>query len=220
MSEIFREIDEEVRREQMLKLWRTYGRYLVAAAVAVALGVAGGIGVKKYLLSQRMAEGAQFAAAVELLDIGQPALAAQRFALLADDAGAGYAALARLREAEALAASGDADGALAALDRLAADEGAEPAIRGLASLLAVLRMVDTAPPNELEARLGPLLEEGSPWRASARELDGLIALRRGETGRAREIFGALAGDASTPPAARSRAAELLAITDGGALGGG
>ncbi len=219
MSDIFRQVDEDVRQEQLLKLWRKYGNFVIAVVVVVVIGLSGSTFWKQYRTNQRLAESAQFAAALDLLTVGQPALAAQRFAALADDAGAGYSALARLREAEALAAAGDSDGALAALDRLAADDRADRALRDLASLIAVLQLIDSAPPDALGQRLEPLMQDGSLWRASARELGGLIALRRGETGRAREMFAGLAEDASAPPAVRQRAAELLAILGGGAGGG-
>ena len=216
MSDIFREVDEEVRHERLFKLWRKYGNYVVAAFVAVALGVGGSVGLKQYRLNQRLAEGAEFAATLDLLNEGQPALAAERFAVLADDAGAGYAALARLREAEALAEAGDTDGAFAALERLAADDGADRALRDLAGLLTVLQMIDDGgAPDALEERLEPLMQDGSLWRASARELGGLVAFRRGETARAREIFTGLAADATAPASVRGRAAEFLAILDGG-----
>ncbi len=215
MSDIFREVDEEVRHERLFKLWRKYGNYVVAAFVAVALGVGGSVGWKQYRLNQRLADGAEFAATLDLLSEGQPALAAERFAVLADDASAGYAALARLREAEALAAAGDTDGALAALERLAADDRADRALRDLAGLLTVLQMIDGGAPDALGQRLEPLMQDGSLWRASARELGGLLAFRRGETARAREIFTGLAADASAPAAVRGRAAEFLAILDGG-----
>lgn len=215
MSDIFREVDEEVRHERLFKLWRKYGNYVVAAVVAVALGVGGSVGWKQYRLNQGLAEGAEFAATLALLREGQPALAAERFAVLADDAGAGYAALARLREAEALAAAGDTDGALAALERLAADDRADRALRDLAGLLAVLQMIDGGASDALGQRLEPLMQDGSSWRASARELGALVAFRRGERARAREIFTGLAADASAPAAVRGRAAEFLAILDGG-----
>ncbi len=218
MSEIFREVDEEVRHEQLLKLWRSYGKYVAAVITAVAIGWAGSAGWKKYQLSQRLDESAQFSAAVELMDQGNSVLAAQRFADLADDADSGYAVLARLREAEAWAAAGDPKAATAALDRLAVDDRAEPSLRELAGLLAVLNVIDSEAPDALERRLEPLLKDGSAWRASARELGGLIAYRRGETARAREIFTGLSEDASTPPGMRRRAAEILALL-GGRVGG-
>ncbi|MFQ5958480.1 MAG: tetratricopeptide repeat protein [Alphaproteobacteria bacterium] len=214
MSEIFREVDEEVRRDQLTKLWRMYGSYVIAVAVAVVLGVAANVGWKEYRLSQRLADGVRFSAALDLLDGGQSGLAAQRFAELADDAGAGYAVLARLREAEALAAAGDTDGAVAALDRLAADDGTDRAFRDLARLRAVLYLIDSAPAVELDRRLAPGMGGDSAGRASARERSGLVAMRSGETARAREIFTGLIEDASVPPALRGRAGELLAALGG------
>jgi hypothetical protein len=215
VSDIFREVDEDVRHEQMLKLWRKYGKFAVAAAVAVAIGVGGGASWKQYRHSQRLAEGAEFTASLELLARNQSAAAAERFAALADDSDTGYASLARLREAEALAAAGDAEGALAVLDRLADDGGADQSLRNLARLLGAYRLVDSAPLDEMERRLGPLLQDDSPWHATARELVGLTALRIGDTGRARELFAGLAADDSAPPAIRGRAAELLEILGGG-----
>ncbi len=214
MSEVFREVDEELRRDQLTKLWRTYGSYVIAVAAAVVLGVAANVGWTEYRLNQRLADGARFSAALELLDGGQPELAAQRFAELADGAGAGYAVLARLREARALAAAGDAGAAVATLDDLADDDGNDPAFRDLARLRAVLHLLDSAAVDEIERRLEPLLREDSAWRASAREISGLVAMRSGETVRAREIFAGLSEDASAPPALRGRAAELLAALGG------
>ena len=41
MSDIFQEVDDEVRREQLKKLWERYQSLVIAAAVLVVLGVAG-----------------------------------------------------------------------------------------------------------------------------------------------------------------------------------
>ena len=215
MSEIFREIDEEVRRDKALKLWRSYGKYVVTAILAVVIGVAGGEGWKKYRHGQRTEQGARYDETMRLLARDQAAVAAQQFALLAVDAGAGYAALARFREAEALALAGDDTGAVAALDRLAADSSADQALRDLAALFAALRLMDDASVEEIEGRLEPLLREGSPWRASAREMTAVVALRGGQQGRAVAIYTALAEDASTPPTIRARAREMLAALGAG-----
>ncbi len=219
MSDVFREVDEEVRHEQWVKLWKAYGHYAIAAVVAVVLVVAGSVGWREYRTSQQQAESEQFAAAGELLAAGQPELASQRFSLLADNASTGYRTLARLREAAALAASGNAAGAVAVLDRLAVDAAADPALRELAALLAVYQLMDSASRDELDGRLAPLLADDSPWHSSARELSGVLAFRGGETGRAREIFTAIVEDTAAPRAVRGRAAGMLAIL-GAPSGGG
>ena len=35
MSDIFREVDEDVRKDQSLAFWKKYGPYVIAAAVAI-----------------------------------------------------------------------------------------------------------------------------------------------------------------------------------------
>ncbi len=109
---------------------------------------------------------------------------------------------------------------MAALDRLADDGAADQALRDLAAFLAVLYQMDSAAPGELDARLAPLMTEASPWRASARELAGLLAFRRGEMAAARDIFTGLVDDATAPREVRGRAAEFLAILGGRPGGAG
>lgn len=218
MSELLREIDEEVRRDQLLKLWRAYGKYAIGVALVVVLSVAGGVGWKNYQQSQRARDGARYDETLQLLESGQADLAAQRFALLADDAGTGYAALAMLREAQSLVEVGDVTGAVAVLDRLAADGSADEALRDLAGLLAVLHLMDQAPAEDIEARLEPLQREGAPWRASARELTAIVALRDSKPEQAAAIYTALAADDATPSGIRARAREMLAAL-GGEQGG-
>ncbi len=214
MSDVFREVDEEVRREQLVRLWRAYGKYVIVAVVAVVVGIGGKVGWEKYRLSQRVAESARFDAAVEMLNAGDAESAAREFAALAADAGDGYALLARLREAQALIAAGKTEDAVAALDRLAGDEKADRATRDLAALLATLQLMDSASADEIERRLAPLAAEDSVWRQNARELQGLAALRRGDRAAARKIFSALAEETDVPPALRNRVAEYLAILGG------
>ena len=220
MSDVFREVDEDVRRDQWLKLWQAYGYYAIAAVVSVVLAVGGGVGWKEHRLSQHQAESEQFAAASRSLAEGQAEVAARQFTVLADSAGDGYGPLARLREAEALAAAGDKTAAVAVLDRLAADSAVEPAIAQLASLMAAYQLMDHGSRDELERRLTPLMGADSPWRSSARELVGLIAFRAGETGAARQMFTDIVEDPVSPQAARSRAAGLLAILGSSSGDGG
>ena len=66
MADIFREVDEDIRRERYAKLWKAYGRYVIGAALALVIGVAATIGWREYTRAQREADGAQFAAALDL----------------------------------------------------------------------------------------------------------------------------------------------------------
>ena len=65
MSELFDEVDEEVRREQLKKLWDEYSLYFIALMVLVVAAVGGWRGYQ-YLEAKKAAEaGAAFDKAVE-----------------------------------------------------------------------------------------------------------------------------------------------------------
>lgn len=214
MADIFREVDEDIRQERYLKLWRRW-RYWLLGVASVALG-----GAVAYVViddareSARQAEGRQFAAALDALDAGRDSEAADRFAALAAEASTGYAALARIAEADARARRGDVAGAVAAYDLMARD-GRVPALyRDLAALLAAQRSIDRTPAAEIDQRLAPLVVGASPWRPLAAELSGIAALRAGDEGTARAVFAALVGDQAAPISQRQRAAELLTSLGG------
>lgn len=210
MADIFKEVDEELRREQAAKFWKRHGRALIAGAAAIVLAVAGYQGWKAYDLSQREDRSDRFAAALERAEAsaveGIDALAA-----LSDPAGGGYAGLAAFEEARLRVESGDLQGAIALWERIAAESDLGPPFREAATLLAVQHQLDTAPPDELRARLQPLMGAGRPYRNSARELAALIALRQGDHATAREHYTAIADDRNAPSGLRSRATQMLAF---------
>ena len=65
---LFREIEDELRQERAKKLWKNYGRYIIATVVALVIGVAGYQGWRTYDISSRTADGERFAAALKLAD--------------------------------------------------------------------------------------------------------------------------------------------------------
>ena len=105
-DEFIREVDEAVRQDQWLKLWRRYGSYIIAAALAVVIGSAAGVGWRSWQQHERLEEARRYADAQQLLRDGKPAEAAAAFAALAEDASSGYRVLAQLRAAEAQAEAG------------------------------------------------------------------------------------------------------------------
>ena len=209
MSDIFREIDEELRRDNLLKLWSRYGRYIIAVAV-FALVVAGGIVAwRDHQLSERLAQSARYAGALTLARDGKEADAVKVFAAIGRERG-GYAILASFQEAALLAKSGDRDAAVAAYDRIAATSALDPSLRGLAVLLSVMQRMPEADPHDTIDRLAPLTASGNPWRPSAIELTALARLKLQDKSGALDLFKSLADDPATPQSLRSRAAEMAA----------
>lgn len=208
---LLREIDEDLRRERYAKLWKRYGVYIIAAAFLLIAAVAG------YQIWQTMwkrsheSEGERFAAAAALV-AKDPAAAERAFQQLAGDASPGYALLARLQQAALIAKQGDHAAAYTVYQQVAG-EVTDPLWRDLAIVLAARQaMAATVPPvtpEELQSRLKPIAEEGNPWRYSARETLGLMALQAGDKARAREWFQGIVVDPGAPEGMRSRTSEIL-----------
>jgi len=208
VSDIFREIDEELRRDNLLKLWKLYGRYIIAAA-ALALVVAGTmVAWRDHQLAERRAQSARYAGALALVHDGKEADAVKVFAAIAQEGG-GYALLADFDNAALLAKSGDRPAAAAAYDRIAAQSDLDPSLRGLALLLSVIQGAPEADPHATIQRLTPLTQTGNPWRPTAVELTALARLKSGDKSGALDLYRGLAGDLSAPQSLRARAAEMV-----------
>ena len=209
-EQLFREVEEDVRRERFEALWKRYGRYVVAAVALIAVVVVAVVLWLQFQERQRLAAGEQFAGAAQLAAEGELERALDEFAALADGGGRGYRLLARLRQAALLVELGDVEDAVALYDEIAADGGVDSVYQDLASLLAVMHQVDNGEPADLTERLAPMLADDNPWRFSARELTAILAMRAGDTDRARELFTDISADLDAPAGLRARAAELLA----------
>ncbi len=209
MSELFREIDEELRRDNLRKLWSRYGRYIIAVAV-LAIAIAGAIVAwRDHQATERRAQGARFSAALALARAGKSADAATLFATLAREGG-GYSIAGAFEEAELLVKSGDRKAAVAAYDRLARAAGVDADFRDLAVLHSVMHGLADSDPKATIERLAPLTASGNPWRPSALDLTAAAKLKAGDRGGALEIYQQLADDLAAPRGLRARAAEMVA----------
>ena len=207
MSDIIREVDEELRREQYEKLWRKYGTYAVGLAAVIVLAVGGFFQWQHYTQGQREERARQYEAAVQLSAAADPGASAALQALVAREDG--YGALAELQQAELKAKAGDVAGAVAIYEKMTADSAVDRSLRDLALILLALHSVDTAPPDQLTQRLQPLTAATNPWHYSALELTAVLARRQGDNAKAVQIFTGLADDLNAPQALRQRATEML-----------
>ncbi len=209
-DEFVREVDEAVRQDQWLKLWRRYGTWLIAAAATIVVGSALGVGWREYRASQRLDEARAYAAAEQQLRTGQPAAAAKAFAELAEDAHDGFGVLARLRAAEAQAAAKDPAAAAASLAALATGSGVPAPYADLAKLMALQQRFDQTDPQTMLRELEPILASDGPWRQSALELKALAQLKMEDVAAARSTLAELTGQPNLPQALARRASTLLA----------
>jgi hypothetical protein len=217
VTDIFHEVDEEVRREQLKKLWERYGYYIIAGCVLVIAGIGAWRGYEWWETKKAAEAGVAFEQAVTLAESGKPQEAEAAFAKLSTDGTVGYRVLARLREAAELAQS-DPKAAIKSYDDIAADRGAGEAIQDVAALRAGFLLVDSASYAEMRTRLEPLTRADRPFRYSARELLTLSAWKHGDMSAARQWTDMIITDPQTPAGARSRAELLSELIAAGGKG--
>jgi hypothetical protein len=210
VSELFDEVDEEVRRDQLKKLWDQYSLYIIAIALLIIAAVGGWRGYE-YLEAKKAAEaGDAFNKAVELSEQNKHAEAEAAFTDLAAKAPFGYRMLARFRAA-AEAANRDPKAAAKMFDDLAADRSVGAEQQALARIRAAGLVLDTAGYSEMLQRLQGDTAPEATFRHAARELLALSAFRANDASAARQWLDMISLDGETPPSLRSRAEALQAL---------
>lgn len=210
MSELFNEIDEDLRRDQLRKIWERYSILIVAGAILIVAGVGGWRGYQ-YLEAKKAAEASSaFEAAATLSEQNKPAEAEAAFAKLGADGTKGYRALARLRAA-AEAAKRDPKAAVSLYDGIAADGSIGPSEQDIARIRAASLLLDTSTYDELRQRLEALTVAGRTFRHTARELLALSAWRNNDAAAARQWLDMIGNDPESPGGLRSRAEALQAL---------
>ena len=210
MSELFDEVDEEVRRDQLKKLWDKYSIFIIAGALLIIAGVGGWRGYQYFEAKKAAEAGAAFGKAVELSEANKHTEAEAAFNDLAARAPSGYRMLARLRAAAEVAGH-DPKAAAKLYDDIAADRSIGAEQQDLAKVRAAGLLVDSAAYSEMQQRLESSTGPEATFRHSARELLALSAWRANDTAAARKWLELIANDGETPPSLRSRADALQAL---------
>lgn len=211
MTDLFSEIEQDLRREQASKLWEKYGIYLAGLALSIILIASAIIGWRAWQESRNGVASDRFDVVVAEAAKQTPEEAAKTLGDFASGSTKAYAAMARMHQAAYLLKAGDEKAAVAAYDEIAGQSGLPDIIKGLARIKAGLLVVDTASYDELNARLSSLNETDSPWRNNARELLGLSAYKAGKYAEAAVSFGAIVADPSASAGLRDRAHVMQAL---------
>lgn len=190
---LLREVDEELRRDRMRKLWRQSAPFIIGAAVAVVVLVAGYEGYQWWTDSNSSRSSDQFYAAATAAD-GADLEAAQRALdeVMAQGSGA-YPALAQFREASLLAQQGKIDEAVAAYDSLATTQSSTH-LREVALVMGANLLVDKGDVAAVEQRVSGSITPESPMRNAAREVLGLAQYKAGQVDAAMVTLQAILDD--------------------------
>ncbi|MEQ1755116.1 MAG: tetratricopeptide repeat protein [Micropepsaceae bacterium] len=214
MSDVFQEVEEEYRRQQMAKIWEKYWIPIVGGAFALVLAVAAYQGWNYWRTEQGLASSRAFDAAVKELDADDRKAAAERFAKLGDKAVGGYAMLSRLHEAAIRGQAGDISGAQKVYDAVV-ESTSDPLFSDLARLRSAVLTVETASLDETRKRLDPVIAGSGPWRAAAIEILAYSTWRAGKKDDAIKLYDQLLALVGAPEKTQRRAKEMKALLEGG-----
>ena len=215
---LLREVDEELRRERLEKLWQRYGNLFLALSFGIVAAVGAYKGWQYYHRKQAEAAGEAYVSALDQIDAGKEEAAIAALEKLAGGSHPGGAALAKLRLAALLGRQGKRERAVALYRQVADDAAIEVPLRNAARVRHAWLMADALPRAELAKILGGLDVAGSPWRAAAREILALASLREGDRQAALSYLKQILNDPDTPMEARTRVGTLYQALGGTAEG--
>jgi hypothetical protein len=211
VADIFREVDEEVRREQLQKLWDRYGYLAVVAAFLLVAAVAAWRGYAWWDAKKAAESGAAFEAALTLSEAGKHAEAEAAFGKVAAEGTSGYRSLARVRQAAELAQI-DPKAAVAAYEQIAIDGGAGQVLQDLATLRAGALLMDAGSFDEARRKLEPIAGAERTFRHTAREFLVLASWRLGDAAGAKRWADIVMTDPRTPSGTRASVERLMALS--------
>ena len=207
-----REVDEEYRRDRMVSIWRSYGRWIIAAIVVALLALAAYLYMGHRANQAAGVQGEKYDAAMRLVEENQPDKAMPELDKLAKEGEEGYAALARITQGNLLLQKGDVKGAAAKFAEVAATTSYAQPYRDLALLRQTSTEFDGLKPEQVIDRLKGLAIPTSPWFGTAGEMVAASYLKQGKRAEAGKLYGQIAqGGENVPESIRQRAVTLAGV---------
>ncbi len=203
-----REVDENLRRDQLRDLGRKYGGWLIAAVVLFLAAIGGWL----YWQERQRAAAAEQSEVLSQIytDIGSGKMATvpKRLDTLADNGNGAVRATALFTAAAVALEKNDRATATAKYNAIANDDDLAAPYRDLALIRATSLEFDALKPEQVIARMEPLAKPDNPWFGTAGELTAMALLKQGKKSEAGRLFAAIAADREVPSSIRARAVQI------------
>jgi hypothetical protein len=208
VSETFlREVDENLRRDQLRDFFKTYGNWLIAAVVLFLVVSGGLIWWKQHKVKQHEAQVEQLAQIYKDIASGNAAQAPGQLEKLADNGSKAVNASAQFARAALFLQQNDTRNALSIYKSIAEDSGYPQPYRDAALIRQTSLEFDQLNPQDIVTRLAPLAKPGEPWFGTAGEMTALALVKQGQQQQAGQLLAAIAKDKTVPETIRARAVQ-------------
>lgn len=205
-----REVDENLRRDQLRDFFHANAWWLIAAVVLFLAASGGLIWWNQHKLQRSQADVEQLAQIYKDIGSGNMSRTPQQLEHLSSNGSKAVRASAEFTSAAVALQQGNIKSATATYKSIAADDGLPAPYRDAALVRETAIEFDELQPQDVIGRLEPLAKRGEPWFGSAGEMTALALLKQGRRQEAGQLFTAIAKDATVPDAIRARATEFAA----------
>ena len=204
----YREVDEELRRDQMKTYWQRYGKLAIAGVVLVIALIGAFIWWQNQQVVKAGERGEQLIQAFDDIAARRKPAATGKLDALAKSGSEGHRAAALMTKADLAIEGGDLKGAASIFKQIADDGDLAQPYRDAALVRMTALELDTLPPQAVIDRLKGLAVSGNPWFGSAGEMVALAHLKLNRPQQAAALFAAMAKDKQLPDTLRSRATQM------------
>jgi hypothetical protein len=203
-----REVDENLRRDQLRDFFKDNGPWLIAA-LFIFLAVSGGlIWWRQHQVQRHEEQVEKLAQVYKDVGSGNTGQSAQQLEDLSSSGSKAVRASAQFARAAVALQQGDTKLATATYTSIASDDGLPQPYRDAALIRQTALQFDQIKPQEVISRLAPLAKPGEPWFGSAGEMTALALIKQGNNQQAAQLFAAIARDQNVPETIRARAVQV------------
>ena len=203
-----REVDENLRRDQLRDFFKAYGGWLTAAAVLLLAASGGFIWWKQHQVQVHEQQVEKLAQIYKDAGTGNVSQVPQQLDELSKSGSKGVRAEAQFVRAALALQQSDPKTATAIYKAIANDNGLPNPYRNAALIRQTALEFDQLQPQQIIARLQPLAKPGEPWFGTAGEMTAIAMIKQGRRQEAGQLFAAMAKDHGVPETIRTRAVEL------------
>ena len=176
MADIFDEVSEELKQDQLKQIWNKYSKYIISVAFILFISVLGYFFYEKWRLEKIEVSSSQFFSGIEKLEKKEFLSSIEIFSKNVDQAHQGYKTLSLFGIAEANFKIGKVDEMILNYKSIYENQNIDVYYRDLARLLSVMK--DNVSSFEIQKKiLDPILNSPSKLQLLAAELEIMLLIR-------------------------------------------
>ncbi|MDA9164399.1 hypothetical protein N9O66_00445 [Alphaproteobacteria bacterium] len=176
MADIFDEVSEELKQDQLKQIWNKYSKYIISVAFILFISVLGYFFYDKWRLEKIEVSSSQFFSGIEKLEKKEFLSSIEIFSKNVDQAHQGYKTLSLFGIAEANFKIGKVDEMILNYKSIYENQNIDVYYRDLARLLSVMK--DNVSSFEIQKKiLDPILNSPSKLQLLAAELEIMLLIR-------------------------------------------